>query len=101
MFHIVPNDSGWAIKRRGDDRPAGEAASRDLAVERVRMLGRNAPVRVVLHRDDGTIESQLSLDPLPPRDWMEWVTSPPVLMGVAGALVVSGAAALFSFYRRE
>lgn len=100
VFHVVPSGEVWAIKRRGDSDAARLAATREQAIEQARAFAaREAPARIVLHRDDGTIESQTNVDAPAPRDWSEWVTSPPVLVGIAGALIVSAVAAVFAWQR--
>ena len=100
VLHVVPNGSGWAVKRRGNSEAARLAPTREGAfdyAERIAM--REAPARIVLHSDNGAIESQMMVDETPRMDWLAVLTSPPVLSGIAGALIVSAAAGLFAYRR--
>jgi hypothetical protein len=100
ILHVVPSGAAWAVKRRGESQAARLAPTRDAAYEHARRIARtNAPARIVLHGADGAIESQLSVDGVPAGDWKSILTSAPVLTGIAGAVIVSAAAALFAWKR--
>jgi hypothetical protein len=100
VFHVVPSGDVWAVKRQGDSDASRLAPTQDNAYQEARRLAyRAVPARIVLHRDDGTIESQVTVDERPPYDWVEWLTSPPVLTGIVGAVIVAGVAGLFAVRR--
>jgi hypothetical protein len=98
VYHIVPRDGVWAVKRQGAQQASRVANSRDGAMRIAQAFARSqAPVRIVLHREDGTIESQVVLAEPPARNVMEWLTSAPVLGGIALGLVATAVAVAFAY----
>lgn len=96
VYHVVPSGEVWAVKQRGSEEASRLAPTRSRALFHAeRFAASNGPARIVLHREDGTIERQMTVARLESRDWRAWLTSAPVLTGFAGALMVSAAAALF------
>ncbi|HYE96702.1 MAG TPA: DUF2188 domain-containing protein [Rubricoccaceae bacterium] len=95
VYHVVPSDGRWAVKREGGHRPSRLADSRDEAFEAAESFARHlAPGRVVLHRADGTIESVHTFDTVPAnvatgRDWLRVVLSKPALAAAGVTLLVA------------
>lgn len=92
VYHVVPHDDRWAVRREGSEVVSAEADTDDLAlqsaVDIVRTLGIG---RVVVHGEDGKIAAVHTYDQLPTfeeRPWLETVLSQPVLAGVAAAALV-------------
>lgn len=83
VYHVVPNEGQWAVKREGTDRAIRVNSDRDAAIRDATTFVRNqAAGRVVIHRADGAIETVHNYDTLPVesgRDWMELVLSKPAL----------------------
>ena len=83
VYHVVPNEGQWAVKREGSDRAIRVDADRDNVIRDATTFVRNqAAGRVVIHRADGAIESVHTYDTLPVesgRDWMQLVLSKPAL----------------------
>ena len=58
VYHVVPNEGRWAVKREGADRASRVADDQNEAVEVAEQLARNqAPARVVVHGADGLIQT--------------------------------------------
>jgi poly(hydroxyalkanoate) granule-associated protein len=59
VYHVVPQDEGWAVKKEGTDRAINVMDTKAEALERARDLAKNQePSRLVVHRKDGTIQEQ-------------------------------------------
>lgn len=68
IFRIVPNGSMWSIKYNGDVQSSHQLKS--LAIESGRRLAiANQPSQLVIHKSDGTIETEYTYgnDPYPPK----------------------------------
>ena len=69
IYHIVPQDQQWAVKREGSDRASRLVDSQEKAIEYAEALARNqAPSRIVVHGPGGTITHQHSFDTAPSSD---------------------------------
>ena len=100
VLHVVPNGNCWAVKRSGNGRADRLVRTRDVAYGHAEQIAsREAPARIVLHAKDGSVESQTDFEGVPAPDVMAILTSPPVLSGIAGALIVSATAGLFAWRR--
>ncbi|NNF58572.1 MAG: DUF2188 domain-containing protein [Rhodothermaceae bacterium] len=95
VYHVVPRDGEWAVKLEGAERASRVTPERDDAVDAasgfVRSLGAG---RVVVHRDDGTIETVHTYDSLPApiesgRDWLDVVLSKPALALAGGVFLIA------------
>ena len=99
VYHVVPRDDRWAVKREGIDAAVRLADSRAEAVREADTFIRNQGAgRVVVHKDDGTIESVHTFDTLPVEtgeDWLGVVLSKPA-MAVGAALVLVAAGILIA-----
>jgi hypothetical protein len=68
--HIVPADSGWAVKREGQRLPISRHRTQENADRAARRIAKRDGVELVTHGRDGRIRDKDSFgrDPLPPRD---------------------------------
>ena len=95
VYHVVPHDDRWAVRREGSEVPSAsgldEDAALEAAVDIVKTLGIG---RVVVHGDGGKISAVHTYDQLPTfddRSWLDAVLSQPALaLGVAAGLVAVG-----------
>ena len=69
-IHVVPRDSGWAVKKEGNERASSLHDTKDRALDHARDQARRERVEVVIHKKDGKIQDSDSYgrDPFPPRD---------------------------------
>jgi hypothetical protein len=69
QHHVVPHQNGWAIIRSGSDKPLRVLPKKLDAVNTARDISRNQGTELVIHRQDGTIQSRDShgKDPYPPK----------------------------------
>jgi poly(hydroxyalkanoate) granule-associated protein len=57
VYHVVPHEGGWAVKREGDAQAMSVHDTKAPALERARELARaSEPSQLVIHRKDGTIQ---------------------------------------------
>ena len=68
--HIVPNESGWAVKREGQKQPLSRHRTQESADRAGRPVARRDGVELVIHGRDGKIRDKDSFgrDPSPPKD---------------------------------
>lgn len=70
-YHVTSNgDDGWKVKMTGNQRASSTHDTKAQAVERARELAKGQDLgQVVVHRDDGTIQTEWSYgaDPHPPK----------------------------------
>lgn len=68
--HIVPDDSGWAVKREGQRQPLSQHRTQENADRAGRPIARRDGVELVIHGRDGKIRDKDSFghDPNPPKD---------------------------------
>ncbi len=55
-IHVVPRNGGWAVRREGADRATSVHNSKKDAVERATDLAKKNSSRLIVHKQDGTIE---------------------------------------------
>ncbi|GAB5534405.1 MAG: hypothetical protein Rubg2KO_06540 [Rubricoccaceae bacterium] len=85
VYHVVHSDDRWVAKLEGSPTHSAEDATRDTVVlkaaDYVRRFGSG---RVVVHAENGQIETVHSFDELPtaPSGWIETVLSHPVYLAV-------------------
>lgn len=95
VYHVVPSEGRWAVKREGADRASRVAEEQDEAVAAAEQLARNqAPGRVVVHGPNGLIQSVHTFEAVPTRvesgrEWLDVVLSKPVLAAVGVAALVA------------
>ena len=90
VYHVVPHDDGWAVRLEGSPTASATTDSRGDAIEAatgfLRLLGDG---RVVVHDDDGRIESGFSLASIPSRETRRRWT---LAVGVLGGAFLVGLA---------
>jgi len=58
-FHVAPHEDGWKVAAEGVKTPASVHATKDEALTAAREIAKKAePSQVVVHRMDGTIQTQ-------------------------------------------
>ena len=63
VWHVRPEEDGWALSREGADSPASTHGTKKQAVSEGRRVAREgAPGTLVLHYADGSVQRQLSYD---------------------------------------
>ena len=59
VFHVTPHDEGWKLMIEGADKPVSLHSTKDEAMTAAREAAKKAePSQVVVHKMDGTIQSQ-------------------------------------------
>ena len=69
--HIVPApNGGWNVKRGGSSRVSGHYETKKEAIDAGRIISRNQKTELVIHGQNGRIQSADSHgpDPCPPKD---------------------------------
>ena len=61
-LHIVPHDSGWAVKREGNERATSTHKTQKEAIDAARELATEGD-ELVIHRPDGAIRDQITYTP--------------------------------------
>jgi hypothetical protein len=95
VYHVVPSGEEWAVKKEGASQASRVAATQRDAIDYAETFARRqAPSRVVIHGEDGTITGQHSFSETQREEspWLSVLTTPPVLTGLAIALGVTGVA---------
>jgi len=59
VFHVVPHDDGWAVKREGVDRASSTHDTQKSAIEAARETAKEGD-DVVIHRTDGSIRDRVT-----------------------------------------
>lgn len=63
VFHLVSADEGWAIKKEGTKTPVSTHSTKKEALDVARTTAQAAqPSRLVIHKQDGTIQESVSYD---------------------------------------
>jgi hypothetical protein len=58
VFHLVPEEDHWAVRREGEDEDVSEYRTKKMALDAARDLAyASEPSRIVVHRADGTIQT--------------------------------------------
>lgn len=95
VYHVVPSDGEWAVKKEGSSQASRVAATQREAIDHAESFARKqAPSRVVIHGEDGTIKEQHSFSESQREEHplLTVLTTPPVLTGLAVALGITGLA---------
>ena len=68
--HVVPADSGWAVKREGQRMPISQHRTQENGETAARPIARRDRGELIIHRRDGQIRDKDSFgpDPNPPKD---------------------------------
>lgn len=67
--HVVPNESGWAVKGEGNSKATKVFDTKQPAINYAREIARNQKSELVVHNKDGRIAQKDSHghDPHPPK----------------------------------
>jgi hypothetical protein len=58
VYHLVPKDDEWVVRREGSDQDIGQHATKKAALTAARGVAQaHEPSRLVVHRSDGTIQT--------------------------------------------
>jgi len=64
VYHVVPDGDDWKVELEGSERAVSRHDTKKEALEAARSLAKErAPSRMVIHRQDGTIQTSHSYDP--------------------------------------
>jgi len=68
--HVVPRDTGWAVRREHGKRDSVHTDTQGEAIDRATQTTKREGGEVVIHRRDGTIRDSdtYGRDPNPPKD---------------------------------
>ncbi|MEO6231617.1 MAG: DUF2188 domain-containing protein [Ferruginibacter sp.] len=68
--HVVPSQSGWAVKKSGSERASKTFGTKEKAIDYGRKLSRNEKTELYIHKQNGMIQDKNSYgnDPNPPKD---------------------------------
>jgi len=63
VYHVVPQEDGWAVKKEGAERASSVHATKADAVESGRELAKgHEPSHLVIHRKDGTVQDTVNYE---------------------------------------
>ncbi len=60
--HVVPYESGWAVRREGNKRISSKHRYQDTAIRKAKSIARKRKADVIIHRKDGGIRERISYD---------------------------------------
>ncbi len=60
--HVVPYESGWAVRREGNKRITSKHRYQDTAIRKAKSIARKRKADVIIHRKDGGIRERMSYD---------------------------------------
>jgi hypothetical protein len=68
VYDVSPGKDGWGVERRGAQRASGRFDTKAEAVQRGRELAKGQKGRLVIRKQDGTIQEERTYrkDPYPP-----------------------------------
>lgn len=59
VYHVVPAQGGWEVKKQGNKRPSAKAARKVDAVQKGKELAKKAALgQIIIHKKDGTIQTE-------------------------------------------
>lgn len=67
--HVVPTDTGWAVKGAGNERYTAHFDTQAEAIERAMEIAKNYKSELLIHGEDGEIRERNTYgdDPNPPK----------------------------------
>ncbi|MEM9362038.1 MAG: DUF2188 domain-containing protein [Bacteroidota bacterium] len=60
--HVVPHESGWAVRREGNKRITSKHRKQSTAIRKAKSLARKYKADVIIHRASGGIRERISYD---------------------------------------
>lgn len=59
VYHVVPAENGWEVKKEGNKRPSAKARLKVDAIKRAKKLAKNAKLgQVIIHKRNGKIQTE-------------------------------------------
>ncbi len=102
VYHVVPSGDQWAVKKQGAEQASRLADSQDDAVRIATSFAqRQTPSRVVVHRADGTIETQHTFETLEEPAPRSGSRKPIVMAAATGAVVALAVTGFLLVKRRD
>lgn len=67
--HVVPHDSGWAVKGAGNSKATSVHSTQADAIQQAREIAQNQRSEMLIHGQNGRIREKNSCgnDPYPPK----------------------------------
>ena len=67
--HVVPHDSGWAVKGAGNSKATSVHSTQADAIQQAREIAQNQGSEMLIHGQNGQIRERNSYgnDPYPPK----------------------------------
>jgi hypothetical protein len=67
--HVVPHDSGWAVKGAGNSKATSVHSTQADAIQQAREIAQNQESEMLIHGQNGKIRERNSYgnDPYPPK----------------------------------
>jgi len=67
--HVVPHDSGWAVKGAGNSKATSVHSTQADAIQQARGIAQNQESEMLIHGQNGRIRERNSYgnDPYPPK----------------------------------
>lgn len=63
VYHVLPHEKGWALKREGAERATSVHETKKEAVSAARGEAKNhMPSRLIVHKQDGTVQETFTYD---------------------------------------
>lgn len=93
VYHVVPSDGEWAVKKEGASQASRVASSQREAIKHAESFAqKQVPSRVVIHGEDGIITGQHTFSETQREESgvLSVLTTGPVLTGLALALGITG-----------
>ena len=60
--HVVPHETGWAVRREGNKSISSKHRKQSTAIRKAKTLAKRYKADVIIHRSDGTIRERMSFD---------------------------------------
>jgi len=58
-YHVSPHENGWQVKKEKASRPARVCGTKEEAIEEAKRIAKNNPLgQVIIHKKDGTIQTE-------------------------------------------
>lgn len=58
--HVLSHEDGWAVKAQDAKQPSDVFDKKEAAVNRAKEIAKNKGTKVIIHKEDGTIQEQTS-----------------------------------------
>ena len=102
IFHVVPHNDGWSVKREGNERASSVHTTQKEAIDSARSFARDGD-DIVIHRADGTIREHVTpavtiAEPARSRETVQLRDIVPVGSRVSWPAVLAGVAVALTAY---